>query len=250
MTSDPHAAHGFAPAYRQLRNAQKSSKGAPAYSLYVNRPLGRVLAAAAFQVRMTPDQVTLVSAACTFAGIAWLAAGSPTWLTGIGIALLLVLGYALDSADGQLARLRGGGSLSGEWLDHMFDAGKNSAVHLAVLVIAFRHFDLPDLTLLLVPMVFTVATTVSFFGMILNDAMTRHRGAATPVADRTGAKVALLRLLKIPADYGVLCLIFLTLGAPLLFFTLYTALAAGTTGYVALAVLKWYRDMRALDVRS
>ena len=31
-------ASGFRAALDRLRNAQKSSKGAPAYSLYVNRP--------------------------------------------------------------------------------------------------------------------------------------------------------------------------------------------------------------------
>ncbi|GAA1851426.1 CDP-alcohol phosphatidyltransferase family protein [Microlunatus capsulatus] len=239
-------ARGFGAAHAQLRNAQKTSKGAPAYSLYVNRPLGRVFAAAAFQVGMTPNQVTCVSALATFSGIVWLAAGAPTWLTGIGVCLLLVLGYALDSADGQLARLRGGGSPAGEWLDHMFDAAKNSMLHLAVLIIAFRHFDLA-LGWLLVPIAFTVVTAVMFFGMLLNDFLARvDRAQHGRPAPSTEGSTPLRTLMKIPADYGVLCLVFLVLGAPLVFFTLYGLLGLGTLGYLALALRKWYRDVSAL----
>jgi phosphatidylglycerophosphate synthase len=246
MTATSVQPQGYGAAYAQLRAAQKTAKGAPAYSLYVNRPLGRVLAAAAFQVRLTPNQVTALSAVCTFAGIGWLAAGSPSRLTGVGVCLLLVLGYALDSADGQLARLRGGGSPAGEWLDHMFDAGKNSMLHLAVLVIAFRHFHLA-LGWLLVPLAFTVVTVVMFFGMLLNDFLARvhraqHRLAAPPAEGSTPLRT----LLKIPADYGVLCLVFLLLGAPGVFFAAYTLLGLGTAGYLALALPKWYRDVSAL----
>ena len=142
VTEESGAPAGFSAAVRQLQRAQKSSRGAPAYSLYVNRPLGRVLAAAAYGLRLTPNQVTAISAVFTFAGLAVLAiAPAEPWI-GLLVAALLVLGYALDSADGQLARLTGGGSLSGEWLDHTVDSVKVVAFHLAVLVTLYRNFDL------------------------------------------------------------------------------------------------------------
>ena len=94
---------GFTAAYNRLKLAQKAGRGAPPYSLYINRPLGRVFAAAAYQVGLTPNQVTYVSAAFTFVGIALIAFGSASVLTGLLVAALLVIGYALDSADGQLA---------------------------------------------------------------------------------------------------------------------------------------------------
>ena len=101
------------PTWRQLRRdlatAQKSNRNAPAYSRWVNRPLGRIFAATAFKLGLTPNQVTAISAVFTFAGIGVLATGTPSWWLGVLVAALLVLGYALDSADGQLARLRGGG---------------------------------------------------------------------------------------------------------------------------------------------
>jgi phosphatidylglycerophosphate synthase len=59
-----------------------------------------------------------------------LATAPATWFVGL-ITVVLVLGYALDAADGQLARLRGGGSSLGEWLDHMIDSAKVVGPHLA-----------------------------------------------------------------------------------------------------------------------
>jgi phosphatidylglycerophosphate synthase len=83
---------------------------------------------------MTPIQVTVISAGLTFAGIVTSAMVSPAPSVAAAVCLLLVFGYALDAADGQLARLRGGGSIAGEWLDHVVDAAKIASLHLAVLM--------------------------------------------------------------------------------------------------------------------
>src|SRR5687768_2318769 len=126
---------GFADSYDRLRSAQKGhARGAPAYSVYVNRRIGRVFAAFAFSRGLTPNQATAISAVHTFTGIALIVALSPSWWSGLLIALLLACGYAWDSADGQIARLGGGGSAAGEWLDHFVDALKISTLHLAVLL--------------------------------------------------------------------------------------------------------------------
>ena len=123
MTEKLGTPAGFSEALRRLRRVQKSSRGAPAYSLYVNRPLGRVFAAAAYQsADAQPGDV--ISATSPSAG--WWCSRSlrPSLPVGVLVAACWSLGYALDSADGQLARLRGGGSLLGEWLDHMIDSVK------------------------------------------------------------------------------------------------------------------------------
>lgn len=238
---------GFGDVMTQLRGAQKSARGGPPYSIFVNRPIGRVLAALAFRVGLTPDQVTALSAVATFAGIVLLAAAPATWPTGVGVAVLLVLGYALDSADGQLARLRGGGSLRGEWLDHTVDSLKVVVVHLAVLVTWFTRFDLPT-PWLAVPLAFATASSVHFFGMILVDLLARatraELGVPAPAKVAPGASSALL---KLPTDYGVLCLAMLLLGAHPVFVGVYTVLAAATVGYTLLVVVKWRRDVVALD---
>ncbi len=247
MTSS-RTAGGFGAALSQLRSAQKAGRGAPPYSLYVNRPLGRVFAAAADQLGLTPNQVTGLSAVCTFVGLFVLALGPASWWVGLVVSVALVLGYALDSADGQLARLQGGGSLVGEWLDHTIDSVKVVAVHLAVLITCYRNFELAP-SWLLVPIVFTVASSVHFFGMILVDLMARVRrseaGLATPPrepADRTKT------LLKLPTDYGVLCLVFVLLGAHPVFLGVYTFLAVAMVGYTLLVAGKWRRDVHGLDL--
>jgi phosphatidylglycerophosphate synthase len=247
VTEGPGAPAGFTAALRQLQRAQKSKRGAPAYSLYINRPLGRVLAAAAYGTRLTPNQVTAISAVFTFSGLAVLALAPAVPLVGLLVAVLLVLGYALDSADGQLARLTGGGSLSGEWLDHTVDSIKVVAFHLVVLVTLQRNFDL-DLRWLLVPLAFAVASSVHFFGMILVDLFRRLR-AAEPGGPPTTlpAPSRLTSLLKVPTDYGVLCLAMLLLGFPGPFLTVYTVLAAAMVGYTALVLGKWGRDIAHLD---
>ena len=230
---------------RRLSSAQKTAaRGAPAYSVYVNRRVGRYLAAGAYRLGLTPNNVTTISAVFTFSAIGLLALGEPTWLLGITVWLLLAIGYAFDSADGQVARLRGGGSASGEWLDHVVDAIKISTLHLAVLITAFNHFALNDPAWLLVPIGYTAVAAVSFFAMILNDLL---KAKHDPLAQASTAPRTVLRsLLGAPTDYGVLCLAFVLLGAPTLFFGLYALLFVANALYLVLALSKWFRDMTAL----
>jgi phosphatidylglycerophosphate synthase len=238
----------FRSSLEALRTAQKGRKGAPPYSLFVNRPLGRVFAAAAHTAGLRPNQVTVLSACFTFAAIAVLALGPATWWVGLPVAAGLVVGYALDSADGQLARLQGGGSLTGEWLDHMIDSVKVSVLHLAVLITMYRSFVLENELWLLVPLVFAAASGVHFFGMILIELMARVRRAERPdVAPAAPAPSLRNTLLKLPTDFGVLSLAFALLGAHAVFLGVYAFLALATTGYTLLVVGKWYRDVRGLD---
>ncbi|HYP44805.1 MAG TPA: CDP-alcohol phosphatidyltransferase family protein [Propionibacteriaceae bacterium] len=251
MLSSTGSKMGFADAHARLTRAQKSPKGAPAYSLYVNRPLGRVLAAAAYQVGLTPNQMTYLSALFSLVGVVGLAVLAPSWLVGVAVSLALVLGYACDAADGQLARLRGGGSALGEWLDHMIDSAKVCSVHLAVLIMAHRHFEFASQMWLLVPLLFAVVSSVHFFGMILVDQLVREARATSglpPPAQQ--AATPLRTLLKTPTDYGVLCLAFALLGAPEVFFSLYVVCALASTAYLVLILRKWRNDVAQLDAES
>jgi phosphatidylglycerophosphate synthase len=243
----PPAPAGFSVAYRQLQAAQKTSKGAPAYTLYVNRRLGRILAAAAFQVNLTPNQVTGISAVCTFAGIAVVAGAPRGWATGILAALLLALGYALDSADGQLARLRGGGSLSGEWLDHMVDCLKLATIHLAVLVGFYRTPDL-DRAWCLVPLAFSATASVKFFGKILNDQLLRLRRSPTEAVELAPIGWGKL-LLAAPTDYGVLAVSFVLWGSRTGFLIAYAVMFAANLAFLLTGVARWYAEMRRLDLQ-
>jgi len=230
---------GFAEVVARLAAAQKArAPGAPAYSIYVNRPLGRLLAAAAYLGGLTPNAVTAISAVFTFSGIVIIALVPPSPLTGVGIGLLLILGYALDSADGQVARLRGGGSPAGEWLDHVVDAAKISSLHLAVLISWFRFLELPSELLLLVPLGFAIVAAVLFFAMILNDFLrvrNDHRVRSAGGGIRS--------LLVLPTDYGVLCIAFLLFGIPAVFVPLYGILFVANAAFALLALPKWFREI-------
>lgn len=237
------AAETFAASLHRLRSAQKSSKGAPLYSLVVNRPLGRIFAAAAHRIGLTPNVVTGISACFTFAGILLIALVRPSWPLGVGVAALLIIGYALDSADGQLARLRGGGSLLGEWLDHVIDSVKIATLHLAVLIMAYRFFPGSKLWLL-VPLIFSAAYVVHFFGMLLTELLGRVHGQGRQAK---GEFSLITSLAKLPTDYGVLCLVFVLLSLPLAFMGVYTLMAACTVAYTGAVLIKWSRQVRALD---
>ena len=236
----------FSEAHGQLSRAQKGhARGAPAYSVYVNRRIGRVLAALAHTWGLSPNRVTLISAAHTFVGIALLIVLPVAWWSGAIVAVLLVLGYAWDSADGQVARLGRGGSLAGEWLDHFVDAIKIASLHLAVLVALWMHTAHRDSAWLLVPLAFSVVGVVTFFGMLLNDLLKGKAGVVSTHA-RGGGTFRRSALL-LPTDFGLLCLVFVLWGWTTGFLWAYAALALANAAFLVLAALKWFREIREID---
>ncbi|AXK37869.1 CDP-alcohol phosphatidyltransferase family protein [Streptomyces armeniacus] len=228
-----------------MRGAQKTAKGVSLYSRYLNRPAGRVLAAAAYRLGLTPNQVTLVSAAFSGAGIAALAAGRPSWPLAVCVYAALAIGFAFDSADGQLARLRGESSAAGEWLDHVVDCAKITALHSAVLISLHRFHELPGEGWLLLPLAFQLAAVLIFFGGLLTDKL-RPRPApgsapyGPPPAPPLARSLALL-----PVDYGVFCAVFLLLGSERLFLGGYTAFFAAHVLFLVAFLIKWFRELSA-----
>jgi phosphatidylglycerophosphate synthase len=231
----------------QLRTAQKSAKGVSLYSRYVNRPAGRLLAAGAYRIGLTPNQVTLISAAFTLVSVAAVALARPSWTLAVAVYLGLVVGFAFDSADGQLARLTGKGGPAGEWLDHVVDCAKMTALHAAVLISFYRFFDLPGDGWLLVPLGFQFAAVVSFCAGLLTDQLKRQAVKASETAVPAAAAGSPLRALALlPVDYGVFCLVFLLLGSPSAFRFAYTVLFAFQALFLLAFLAKWFRELSAL----
>lgn len=233
---------------RRLATAQKSSVGVSVYSRWINRPVGRRLAAVAFALGMTPNQVTAVSAGFTFVGIALLAAAPANIGIGVTVSVLLAVGYAVDSADGQLARLRGGGTLAGEWLDHVVDSIKMASLHVAVLIGWYRFFAVRTEALLLVPLAFAIESSVFFFALILAEQLRR---AATgdrsrPRAEGHSRLHRWQSLAVLPADYGLQCWIFILWGFPAVFVPIYSTVAAINIGLLAVGLVRWFREIRHL----
>lgn len=227
----------FSEAMRSLQPAQKSSKGVSLYSRWLNRPLGRVFAAAAASIGAGPNAVTAISALVTAAGLALLVLAPASVMTGVGVAVLLVLGFALDSADGQVARLTGRSSPAGEWLDHVVDAGKMVAVHAAVLIALWREGAGPGWAA--VALAYQLVSVVFFAALTLFPLLRRRGPEAT-------AKPSTLRaVLLLPADYGVLALAFVLWGMQPVFLAAYAALFVATTLVAAALCVKWFRALRA-----
>lgn len=243
MTSTVHE-QGFRHAHAALASAQKSGAGVPWYMRDVNRRLGRVLAAAAAQTRATPDHVTAASFAAFLGGAALLVAVPPGIAMAVAAMLLLQLGFALDSADGQLARLRGTGSLAGEWLDHVVDSARHLGLHLAVLIGLYRFADVPDVVLL-IPIAFALASTVRFFAQILAEQLARRDPPAGPGSvPRFGVWI------QAPADAGLLNLVVVLWAWATPFLWVYGAMAALNVVLVLATVVRRHRELSVLSKAS
>ncbi|ROR90501.1 CDP-alcohol phosphatidyltransferase family protein [Nocardioides aurantiacus] len=234
-------------AYRDAVSAlgarQKSQRGVSLYSRFVNRPLGRLVAAAAHTLGLSPNLVSLLSAVVTLAGVAVLALVPPTWWSGVLVWQLLAWGFVLDSADGQVARLQSRSSPGGEWLDHVIDAGKMVVVHAGVLVGWYRFTDLSD-GLLLVPLFFQLVAVVMFAGLTIVALLKRVAGVTRSEGQGGPSWVRAVGLL--PADYGIQTLFFVLWGAVGVFAAAYTLLAVVNAVLLVLLSAKWWGELRAL----
>lgn len=227
-----------------LAGFQKSRRGAPPYSLLVNRPAGRRIAALAAVAGLTPNAVSIVSAVFSAAGLVLMGVASPSVAAAVGVVALLLVGYAIDSADGQLARLTSGGTLAGEWLDHCLDMVKMSSFHAVILISAYR-FERDDLGTwpMAVAVGFGIVAVTSFFVLILTDQLRRQVGGEGPPRPQS----IWFMVANAPMDYGVQCLWLLTRPWPAVFFGGYALLGAANLGYLALGAWSRFGQLRRLD---
>lgn len=234
----PRQQSGYRTSLARLREVQKPRRGASLYSTRVNRPLGSRLAAAADALGCTPNQVTLLSGLSSFVAVGLLIARPASAVLGLVVSAFLAFGFALDSADGQLSRLRQVSSPAGEWLDHMVDCATKLALHLAVLL-AWYAAGVRGAQLLL-PLAFQVVAVLLFFGGTLAAKLFEH--SAKPRPAYSGAR-RLTWLLLLPADHGLLCLSFLLWGWPSGFRAFYLALFAGHAVVLAAFSVNWFREL-------
>jgi phosphatidylglycerophosphate synthase len=233
MTVQP----GVRESYRRLASAQKPGSGVPFYMRAVNRRLGRLIAASAAQSGITPNQVTALSGLVFLAGIALLVGRPPSIWIAAGVVIALEGAFALDAADGQLARLTGRGSLAGEWLDHVVDAARLLLLHLAVAVALTLHADV-DRVWLLVPMAFGVAASVRFFGLTLAEKLTADSGSQPTTRPGSG-------WVQSPADAGIINLVFLLWPWTSAFLAGYAILAAANVALLLATLARKYRALAA-----
>lgn len=215
-------------AVEELASAQKSGAGDPAYLRWVNRGLGRRAAAGAFVLGGTPNAVTALSAMASLAALVVIVAFPPSVASALSASALLLAGYALDSADGQLARLTGSGSVAGEWLDHVVDAARLPLFHVAIAAHFFRWSEGPP-WLVAVALAFALLSSVWFFAQTLADKL-------SPAGPPASAAATWVSFAKLPYDVGVLYIAVAVMFVPSAFAALYTSIFA-ITALVALASL-------------
>ena len=223
-----------------LDNAQKPGAGVPAYTRWINRRGARVVAAGAYAYGWTPNHVTAVSAVLSVVGMAVLIGFEPSPWSGLVVALFLAAGYLFDSADGQLARLSGRSSKTGEWIDHVVDAFRSPAIHLSV-AIAITIYRPTSAWVAVVALVYSLVTSGQFLSQILAEAFVRS-------SRRPQSRGGDLRsFILLPTDPGVLCWTFVLWGFAPAFAWGYSALALIAIAHSVASLHRRYRDLRALD---
>lgn len=230
----------YAWAREYLGAAQKTGQGVPAYTRWVNRRGARVVAAVGFASGWTPNLVTAMSACLSVVGIILLLVFPPTMWLSVTVAVLLAAGYLFDSADGQLARLSGLSSVTGEWIDHVVDAFRSPAIHLATAV-AIMIYRPDNWWLAVVALVYSLVTSGQFLSQILAEAFVRKAGRRQTRGGDLRSWVLL------PTDPGMLCWTFLLWGIFPAFAVVYTVLTVIATAHSVLSLRRRHRDLVALD---
>ena len=231
-------------ALRRLEGAQKQGVGTPAYTRWVNRRLARYAAVAAYRLGLTPDVVSWLSFATSVTGLVTLVVAPPfSPMVGVVVAMLLAVGFVLDSADGQLARLTGTSGPAGEWLDHVLDAIRSPAVHLCVLVVALTTAGSPS-WLAAAAFIFTLTQVGQFSSQMLGGMLLdRTAGPRTPPRRHQS-------WILLPTDTGVMCWIFVLWGWPRLFAGAYLIVLVLAGLLAAVSMRRRWRELRQVKRES
>jgi phosphatidylglycerophosphate synthase len=222
----------------ELRHAQKSGAGVPAYTRWINRRLAGNVAAVAAAAGIGPNAVTLLSAAASTVGIVAIVVGPVSFATALCASVLLALGYLLDSADGQVARLLRVASPAGEWLDHVVDAIRTPVIHLGVAVACYLHRP-DDVLLMGAALAYAVLSSGQFMSQILAEQLSSRHGRSMVEPSGSLKSVAL-----IPTDPGALCWAFALWGSPAAFGSVYLLLFVFNLLHTAISMQRKHRRLR------
>ncbi|MGN5734315.1 CDP-alcohol phosphatidyltransferase family protein [Arthrobacter psychrochitiniphilus] len=244
----------------QLKFAQKPGHGVPAYTRWINRGLARSVSALCASWGWSANMVSMISAVVSAAALILLLLLPVAPLTGLLVAVLLAVGYVLDSADGQVARVTGTGSLAGEWLDHVLDAARTPAVHLAVAV-GFVHLYGSAAWQWWIPLMYCVISACHFMSQILAEQLVRNAGAGTrnisagsgndaSSRSQQSSKRSVARsIVMMHTDTGILCWIFLAWGFAPLFLFLYLLMFAANALTSVVSMVRKFQALQAVEGR-
>lgn len=255
----PRSKRSFGTILAELKFAQKSGKDVPAYTRWINRGMARGIAALCASWGWSANAVSAVSAVFSLAALVLLVLLPVAPLTGLLVAVLLAAGYVLDSADGQVARVTGTGSMAGEWLDHVIDAARTPAVHLCVAA-GFVQFYGGSAWQWWLPLVYCALSACHFMSQVLAEQLLRNAaGDALPKMSHPAALTNPVQtgpvtqqpagvarsIVMVHTDSGTLCWLFLAWGFPPLFLVLYLLMLAANTVTAAVSMSRKFRRLQA-----
>jgi phosphatidylglycerophosphate synthase len=182
-----------------------------------------------------------MSISCTVIGLMYIATIGYTTVGGIIISIvILLLGYALDSADGQLARLRNLHSEAGEYLDHIVDCVKMPIFHITVTLIIIRSVQLENELIIFYLLTISVFASAKYFSSEIKEKLLTRKG----ISNRGMKKYEMILLT--PFDYGVMCFIFLFT----LFDLLFQVYVVWGFFYIVFCMLSFVRSFKQLSMLS
>jgi phosphatidylglycerophosphate synthase len=167
-------------------------RGGGLFTELVSQRIGAQIAVQAHRHGVKPTILTLgnLGVGLSAAGLI-IATDGPTPTIGLCALLLWHLAYALDCADGQLARVTGQASPAGKRIDILCDVGLQVALVAAVSDVAARYEPAPDAWL--------VAAFAGTWMVNLVTSVLQQGPTAQSLVTRSSLGV---RLIKLTRDYG------------------------------------------------
>lgn len=201
--------------------------------------LGAGLAFFASRVGVSPNQLTLLSMVIVISSmVLMLMGGMGNVLVAACVVVLMVLSYALDCADGQLARATKQCSKLGAWLDHLVDSCKIFVVHLSVgwMLISTEHIHGLSPGWCFLAMAVNIAGSALYFFAWNFKVLIAGEGLIVRLADESRQnRIRLLQFSHQFTDYGWFPLLFILLIDPEKF-----ALAYLIYGFVTFLIFMGY----------
>ena len=182
-----------------------SAGGHPATRV-ISQPAGAVLAWSGLRLGLSPNIVTgiaLLTSLLASAAYALLDPGSQAMLTCI---VLTQLGYALDCADGQLARATQRTSRLGAWLDVYCDYLAVLALSFAVIARLEYAGELPQPGILVVVLFFTFGRVSSLYSSTMAR-LWRSAEQKSEAARKSAARTLLTLAIDTPVTLLTICLL-------------------------------------------
>lgn len=191
------------PARPRAADFYRTNRGGGLYSEAISQRIGAAIAMAADRLGLSPTALTLTNlvtglavsvTAVALAGKV-VAGAVPAWVVGLLALVGWQLAYALDCADGQLARVTGQGSPAGARVDVLCDVAAQVGLATALSATAVAQRPGTPVWLLTV-----------FAGSMLVNLMTSVLQSGASAASMVPSTSLPVRLVKLIRDYGAITL--------------------------------------------